>query len=218
MGEKMKMLSHKEEKIVKKLWGMECIIVNNDKYCFKDLCIDKGFSSSFHCHHEKDETFTVIDGLVMLEIGDYEGVTGAYLMFEKGQYRVKPGVFHRFTGIRDSIISEVSTHHDDNDVERKAESYKRHVVYVDIDGILCTNESGNYKKAKPNYDAIKKVNKRYDEGEIIVLWTARGATTDINWYDLTVKQLKKWGVKFHDLSFNKPQYDEIWDDKCGMML
>lgn len=218
MGEKVKILNAKEEKIVEKLWGMEYISINNDKYCFKHLCIDKGFSSSFHCHHEKDETFTVIDGRIMLEIGTYEGVTDAYLMSEGGQYRVKPGVFHRFTGIHDSIISEISTHHDDKDVERKMKSFKRHVVYVDIDGMLCTNESGNYKKAKPEYDAIKQVNKKYDEGEIIILWTARGMVTGIDWYDLTVKQLHKWGVKYHDLCFDKPHYDEIWDDKCGVIL
>lgn len=88
------------------------------------------------------------------------------------------------------------------------------IIYVDIDGFLCTNTIGIYRKAKPDIDNIKKVNKAYDEGHTIVIWTARGNTTGIDWTDLTLKQLKEWKVKYHHIRFDKPYFDEIWDDKC----
>ena len=46
---------------------------------------------------------------------------------------------------------------------------------VDIDGTLCTlTADGDYNKAEPREDRIKKINKLYSEGNTIVLHTARG--------------------------------------------
>ena len=47
-------------KEVKKVWGKELWIVNCDKYCGKLLYLDKGATSSYHYHKEKQETFYVI--------------------------------------------------------------------------------------------------------------------------------------------------------------
>lgn len=85
--------------------------------------------------------------------------------------------------------------------------------YVDIDGIICTNTYGKYKEATPIYENIKKINKKYDEGHEIILWTARGGTTGVDWRKITEEQMEKWGVKYHSLSFDKPEYDVIVDDK-----
>ena len=32
-------------------------------------------------------------------------------------------------------------------------------------------------------------------------------------YNRTFKQLKKWGVNFHELKFGKPSFDYVIDDK-----
>lgn len=88
------------------------------------------------------------------------------------------------------------------------------VAFVDIDGVLCTNTYGDYKNAVPIYKNIKKFNKKYDNGDTIILWTARGTTTGIDWRKITEKQMDEWGIKYHELRFGKPQYDEIWDDKA----
>jgi len=87
-------------------------------------------------------------------------------------------------------------------------------IFVDIDGVICNNTYGNYQQAEPIFENIKKINKKYDEGNEIVLWTARGTTTGINWKELTKKQMEKWKVKYHSLSFKKPEYDIIIDDKA----
>lgn len=86
------------------------------------------------------------------------------------------------------------------------------IIYIDIDGIICTDECGNYEEAKPLYNNIKLINELYKENWI-VLWTARGTTTKKDWREFTEIQLKKWGVKYDDLRFGKPYYDILIDDK-----
>jgi hypothetical protein len=87
------------------------------------------------------------------------------------------------------------------------------LIYVDIDGTVCRTEGG-YENAKPIPENIAKINKLYDEGNIIVYWTARGRTTGIDWTNLTATQLVKWGCKFHDVIMNqKPEFDRLIDDK-----
>ena len=83
----------------------------------------------------------------------------------------------------------------------------------DIDGTICTNTNGDYEKAKPFIDRIKIVNKLYIEGNKIIMFTARGSTTNLDWTELTEQQLKEWGVKYHELIFGKPEADIFIDDK-----
>lgn len=202
-------------KTVDKTWGGEQWLVNNDKYCLKALFLDEGGQCSFHCHHKKDETFMVVDGIVFLEIGTYEGIEKTYFLHpESDPLRIKPGVFHRFTGCRESIMMEVSTHHDDKDVERKTKSQNLKINYVDIDGFLFTDHKGIYRKAKPIQTNIDLINKKVDNNELVILWTSRGSKTGIDWTNLTIKQLRKAKVKFHDIRFDKPYYDELYDDKA----
>ena len=95
------------------------------------------------------------------------------------------------------------------------------VAFVDIDETICFREveEYGYPDCVPNKSNIAKINKLYDDGWYIMYWTARGAISGINHYDLTHKQLKEWGCKFHDLSTGtdgvhiKPSYDLVVDDK-----
>jgi len=88
------------------------------------------------------------------------------------------------------------------------------VIYIDIDETICnTPENRNYFEATPIKDNIEKINKLYEKGNTIVYWTARGSRTNINWYNLTKKQLDDWGAKHHELRVDKPYYDLFIDDK-----
>jgi hypothetical protein len=88
------------------------------------------------------------------------------------------------------------------------------VIYVDIDETICTTpKSRDYNDTLPITENIKKINKLYDEGNTIVYWTSRGSRKQINWYELTYKQLNEWGAKFHELQVDKPYYDLFIDDK-----
>jgi len=88
------------------------------------------------------------------------------------------------------------------------------IIYIDIDETICiTPEDRDYSKARPIKENIKKANKLYDEGHVITYWTARGTKSGVDWTEVTKEQLKKWGVKHHELKLGKPYYDLFIDDK-----
>ena len=94
------------------------------------------------------------------------------------------------------------------------------LIYVDIDETICNREASSdfgvvhdYTKAQPIKENIAKINKLYDEGNTIVYWTARGSRKQINWRELTAKQLDAWGAKYNELEVDKPFYDLFIEDK-----
>jgi len=88
------------------------------------------------------------------------------------------------------------------------------IYYIDIDETICrTPNTMEYDKARPIKKAIDKVNRLYDEGHTVVFWTARGSGSGLDWTELTERQLRIWGVKYHELKFGKPVYDVFIDDK-----
>lgn len=90
------------------------------------------------------------------------------------------------------------------------------IYYVDIDETICFYKEGEreYPKAMPDYSRIEKINSLYEEGHLIVYWTARGSQTGIDWTDLTIKQLNEWGAKYNDAMIGKPHYDYFICDKA----
>lgn len=103
------------------------------------------------------------------------------------------------------------------------------VYAFDLDETLCTRDKSmdhigheKYKFCTPIVDMIEKLNKLYNEGNIIYIYTARGMETfngDINkvynnLYNLTLDSLKKWGVNHHGLIMGKLNYDYLIDDKA----
>ena len=94
-------------------------------------------------------------------------------------------------------------------------------ICVDIDGVICLTKKNFYKSSKANYKVIKIINKLYDEGHYILIYTSRfmGRNNDNislakkEGYKFTKNQLKAWGLKFNKLLMGKPSYDIIIDDK-----
>ena len=99
---------------------------------------------------------------------------------------------------------------------------EKKVFAIDIDGVLCVTKKSNYHKSKPNIAAINKVNKLYENGNKIIIFTARYMGRNNNdvskakeeGYELTLKQLQDWNVKYHEFIMGKPSYDIIIDDKA----
>lgn len=100
-------------KEVKKKWGKEVWYVNNELYCCKFLHLDKGKKCSAHYHILKDEEFYILKGKIKLEL-----LGETKILKEDQSIRLPPYTIHRFTGLEDSIILEVSTHHEDSDSYR----------------------------------------------------------------------------------------------------
>jgi hypothetical protein len=84
----------------------------------------------------------------------------------------------------------------------------------DLDGTLCSNTGGNYEQALPFKDRISHVNSLHKSGHIILIFTARGATSGRDLYSFTCRQLNTWGVKFDQLIMGKPHFDLLIDDKA----
>ena len=99
---------------------------------------------------------------------------------------------------------------------------KKKIICFDIDGVICkTNNKNNYAKSKPIKKNINYINKLYEEGFKIIIFTGRFMGRNNNniskakkqVLNLTKIQLKKWGLKYNKLFMGKPSYDLFIDDK-----
>lgn len=85
------------------------------------------------------------------------------------------------------------------------------IIAVDIDGTLferfdfLTGES-----FEPNYDIIHYVNRLYDSGGYIIIYTSRLERDRL----ATEYSLKKHGLKYHALVMEKLKADLYIDDKA----
>ena len=100
--------------------------------------------------------------------------------------------------------------------------HKKKIYAFDIDGVICTTVEGDYAKALPNKKVIEKINTIYSNGNTVIIFTARYMGRTNNnieqskslGYKSTLKQLKDWGLNFHELFMGKPSYDILIDDKA----
>lgn len=88
------------------------------------------------------------------------------------------------------------------------------IYCFDLDGTLAIGIRREYEGARPLEGRIAMVNALFDAGHTIKIFTARGATTGIDWRELTEKQLHDWGLKYHELIMGKPHADFYIDDKA----
>jgi mannose-6-phosphate isomerase-like protein (cupin superfamily) len=101
-------------KIVKKPWGAEIHITNNNEYCLKYLVFYSNKQFSHHKHLLKKELWHCIYGKFecVLEKKDKK----EYFIFDCGdKVEVEPGVLHQLQSLQNSILVEVSTRSYDED-------------------------------------------------------------------------------------------------------
>lgn len=106
----------------------------------------------------------------------------------------------------------------EDDFERASEYLKikrggKRFVF-DIDGVIAIKrEDLDYSMAEPNERMIRIINELYEYGNEIIMFTARGYVTGIDWRETTENQMKKWHVKYNELHMGKPNADYYVDDK-----
>ncbi len=105
-------------KKVQKPWGSEVIFAENELYSGKLLLINEGCRTSLHYHKEKDETFYIYSGKIVMERGDTKITPSC-----NEAIRIRPNVIHRITAIESSVVFEVSTPH--RGTERLEDDYGR---------------------------------------------------------------------------------------------
>jgi mannose-6-phosphate isomerase len=112
---------------VNKPWGGETIFAHNERYVGKILYIKEGHRLSKQYHKVKDETIYVMEGRLMIEVG--EGKDSETMLMRKGDsYHITPGTVHRFSAYcnQDVRLFEVSTPELD-DVVRLEDDYDREI-------------------------------------------------------------------------------------------
>jgi len=88
------------------------------------------------------------------------------------------------------------------------------IYCFDLDNTLCSTIGGDYINSSPIKERIEKVNNLYDEGNYIIIETARGSVTKKEWKKFTENQLNGWGLKYHKLRTGVKIYADFYiDDK-----
>jgi hypothetical protein len=106
---------------------------------------------------------------------------------------------------------------------------KLKTIAFDLDDVICYRPKGyehlgpnKYNYCEPDQSVIDLVNSLYEEGNKIVIYTARGMSqykgnvTLIysELYSRTIQQLDNWGLKYDQLVMGKIHYDVLIDDKA----
>ena len=109
---------------VDKPWGHEIRWAINEKYLGKILHINRGCQLSRQYHEIKDETIYVLNGILVLELGN--DPVEIKILKEGENYRIEPMTIHRFRAPPDNWVKliEVSTSEID-DVVRIEDDYGR---------------------------------------------------------------------------------------------
>ena len=172
------------ENIVKKPWGYEYLVYENDDVGLWFLYISKDQSTSTHCHPKKTTGLVVLDG-------------EAELSFLSDKRNIKPldkvmirrGLFHSTKSISENgtFLFEIETPKDKNDLVRLKDNYGRESKpyedsrFEEIKNKDCLwivepekNQSVNYKFANcnlliENIDNIEKINQKKDDDLIMFL-------------------------------------------------
>ena len=87
-------------------------------------------------------------------------------------------------------------------------------ICFDIDGVIATLSPNNdYTKADCNSDVVELIRQLKKMGFKIVLNTARGSQTGIDWREITKNQMQEWGVEYDELYLGKPAAIYYIDDR-----
>lgn len=96
-------------------------------------------------------------------------------------------------------------------------------IVVDIDGVICECNAGDYASSNPLPYGIKRVNELYDRGFYIILLTARYGDREVGnlarQYQRGFIELVDWlnnnKVKYHEVRLGKPPAMLYIDDKAA---
>lgn len=115
--------------VTQKPWGYEILWAHTQHYVGKIMVVNSQQALSLQYHERKDETFMLLHGDAVVELGQ-EGVTDNYTLRQVPMERLKsfhipPRTVHRIvSGDIQAQIVEVSTDHLD-DVVRLEDKYGR---------------------------------------------------------------------------------------------
>lgn len=109
--------------LVKKTWGSELWIANNELYCGKILRFDKGKKCSLHYHARKTESFYLRSGRIQMRVMDSpdSDVVEEFVLEAGDCMDLPPGLVHQMVALEAAELFEFSTQHFDEDSHRLPE-------------------------------------------------------------------------------------------------
>lgn len=128
--------------VVKKPWGYEYLIYQNDFVAVWILYLKKGFKTSMHCHPNKKTSITILSGEALCSTlgGEVVRLPGEAMLIGKG-------VFHRTASISDggTFVMEIETPVNKRDLLRFKDEYGREKLgYESIDHFSFNLQNFNY--------------------------------------------------------------------------
>ena len=107
-----------------KPWGYEDLLSVNENYVMKRLFMKSGHSCSLQYHENKHETVYVVEGNLLVTVGETVNLLREQTMNPGDHLILEPGVIHRMTAINDCVYLEASTP-ELHDVVRLEDEYGR---------------------------------------------------------------------------------------------
>jgi hydroxymethylpyrimidine pyrophosphatase-like HAD family hydrolase len=108
-----------------------------------------------------------------------------------------------------------------NEIEKIRKSIRPHIIAIDFDDTIAYNSFPDILKATLKDGAKEVINKLYEKGYYIIIWTCRYLENHVN---DCINFLNNNGIKFHIVNENYPSlpfkptrkiyYDILIDDKC----
>lgn len=95
------------------------------------------------------------------------------------------------------------------------------MIYVfDLDGTLCrTPHDGRrweYERAEPIPERIAAVNRLKEAGHTVLIDSARGCDSGVNYLGLTTRQVREWGIKADKVRVGTKWGGDLFVDDRGM--
>lgn len=91
-------------------------------------------------------------------------------------------------------------------------SKRKNKIACDLDDSLInvSDNGGDWEKGTPIQDRIDVINKLYDLGWKIIIWSSR----EKDEREETEEQLEKFGIKYSKLKLNKPKFQLLLDNRA----
>lgn len=108
--------------VVKKPWGQEYLVYENENLGIWYLNIENGQSTSLHCHPKKNTGFVILDGKVNIKF-----LRGEMTLEGLDKIHINRGRFHSTTcvGENNAHILEIESPQDKHDLVRLEDAYGR---------------------------------------------------------------------------------------------
>lgn len=113
------MANHKTV-IVRKPWGYEYLAYENEHVALWILHIRAGERTSLHCHPTKSTGLAVVSGTAEINF-----IADSRIISAPGKQMIRRGLFHQTHAITDTIMFEIETPVDKNDLVRLTDNYGR---------------------------------------------------------------------------------------------